>query len=144
MRRLVFFAFVLVSVSCANYRFLNVDLFSLYSGLSASVEQNKILNERKIYFSSLYLGEVRDNDKDSQFVLTVPGYIQTVDSHYQVIKGGTGCLTVNGFENTGDPVSLHVEYINESGQWLVNYMYVNLIDNQSKFFKESVCPRDME
>ncbi len=67
-----------------------------------------------------------------------------VDSHYQKINGEIGCLIINGFESNSDPVSIYIEYKHEFGQWRVNYMYVNFLENRDGFVKSPICPDELE
>jgi len=67
-----------------------------------------------------------------------------VESYYQKISGDNGCITVNGFEQNGDPLSLYLEYKNRNNLWLVNYIYLSFLDNKSNFANKPICPNEAE
>lgn len=144
MMRTTLLLIALFTVGCAVNPVVDHDLYKTYSELSASVASDNIVKERGRYFTDLYLSEVNDEDEKSLFLLKIPRYIINVDSHYQKSNSERGCLTVNGFENSGDPVSIYVEYRHESDEWRVNYMYVNFLESSGGFVKAPLCPDEVE
>ena len=144
MMRAALLLISLFIVGCAVSPIVEHDLYKTYSELSASVVSDNIVKERGRYFTNLYLSEVNDEDEKSLFLLKIPNYIKNVDSHYQRSNSERGCLTVNGYESSGDPVSIYVEYRHESDEWRVNYMYVNLLESSDGFVKAPLCPDEIE
>lgn len=144
MSRAVLFMVVLVSIGCATYKPIDVSLYGIYSSLSDSVLDNDILEDRNNYFSSRYLSEIIDGNKETHFLLTIPSYIYEVESHHEMVGEIQGCLTINGFEKSGEPVTIYVEYINESNNWYVNYMHVNLLETSLDFVNKAICPQGLK
>ena len=140
---IVVFILLLLS-SCAQQEIRNVDLHAKYSQLSTAVKNKSVVEQRTQYFSTKYLKEVNPSDVQSLDLLTLTNYIDKEASHYQKIKDAQGCLTINGFEQAGDPVSLFIEYKNENNNWLVNYIYVNLVENKKDFMEKAMCPDEVE
>ncbi len=64
--------------------------------------------------------------------------------YYQKLDSQKGCLSINGIELNKDPVSLHIEYKKERGLWLVDYMFLHLIESNEDYVKKALCPRDVE
>ena len=121
------------------------DLFGEYKKLAQEVSNSTVIENREKYFSNFYLSDVIEDDEKSTFVLKIPGQIAEFISHFQAMRGqGIACLTVNGLDIEGYPASVNVEYAYESGVWLVNYMHLSLLESQSEFKNEAICPRELE
>ena len=129
---------------CSTLTTNETNLFEKYQGLSEEISNGSVLKNRSTYFSKYYLSEVTESDEKSHFVLKMPGQLKTPTSHFQSFKNGIGCLTVNGKDSEGYPVSIFIEYTSENSDWLVNYMYLNMIEDESSFESKAVCPREIE
>jgi len=71
-------------------------------------------------------------------------YVHQVFSHYQKITDQKGCLSINGIDLNKDPVSLHLEYKKEKGVWLVDYIFLHLIESREDYAEKALCPREIE
>ncbi len=74
------------------------------------------------------------------------GHIPKEYSHYEKVKQGRGCLTVNGYEDGGDPTSLFVEYKSSGGVWLISSLRLYFQDKAefSRFFDKALCPQEAQ
>ncbi len=144
MIRYIAILLILCCSGCATYKPKNIDLYEEYVRLSAAVKESLIEKKMSQFYTSSYLKEVNLNDEKSLFLLNLPNYMEKVESHYQKISGDNGCITVNGFEQNGDPLTLYLEYKNSNDLWLVNYIYLSLLDNKNKFVNKAVCPTEAE
>ncbi len=144
MFRVALLVSLFVTSGCAVKPSANTELYEMYVQLSNSVNSNNIATDKEKFFSTTYLSEVIDDDEKSLFLLKIPSYIKTVDSHFQKFNYEQGCLTVNGFEENSEPVSIFVEYKKEFNRWRVNYMYLNMIENKREFVNKAVCPNEVE
>jgi hypothetical protein len=140
MKRTLIIIVILVISGCAISQRSGVVLYGIYSELYASVKAGRVEAEKARFFSSSYLDEVSSSKKNASFLLAVPRVIEKVDSHYEKIDGAVGCLTVNGYENDGQPVSIYVEYVLKNHEWLIDYIYLNLLENVSGFEHRAICP----
>ena len=143
MQRVFIILSVLLAVGCSVTQPHKNDLFGFYKVLANEVARSSVVENREKYFSDSYLSEVAVDDEKSTFVLEIPGQLNKVISHYQVVTSDVGCLTLNGLDIEGYPATLSVEYIFKNGYWLVNYMFLEFLEEQSSFKTEAVCPRDM-
>ena len=144
MNRLILSLLIFFSVGCAINGTNETNLYEIYLEHAEYVNGEQIADNREKYFTKSYLREVDVDDEKSLFLLKISKYIDKVDSKYQIIKGGVGCLTINGFEENGDPVALHIEYKNRKREWLINYIYLDLLEDQADFENHAVCPDEVE
>jgi len=129
---------------CSALKVEQADLYKEYIKQTQAVKNNTIVASRELFFTSEYLKEVDPADEKSLLPLNFSKYIHQVFSHYQKLEGKKGCLSINGREVSEDPVTLYIEYKKEQGAWLVDYMFLHLIESTEDYAKEALCPRDIE
>jgi len=134
----------LVLYGCSMLKTEQTDLYKEYIKQAQAVENNTMVSNRSSFFTSEYLKEVDLADEKSLLVLNLSKYVHQEFSHYQKIEGQKGCLSINGIENNKDPVSLYLEYKKERGLWLVDYMFLHLMESSEDYAKEALCPREVE
>jgi len=141
-----FVSLMLISVlyGCSTLETEQTDLYENYSQQAKAVKNNTILARRESFFTSEYLKEVDPDNEKSLLLLKLSQYIDQEISHYQMLDNQKGCLSINGVELNKDPVSLHVEYKKEQGLWLVDYMFLHLIESREDYVKKALCPREVE
>ena len=144
MSRLILGLIVFIGANCAIGDTNETNLYEIYLEHAEYANGGQIADNREKYFTKFYLSEVDVGDEKSLFLLSISKYIDKVDLNYQIINGGVGCLTINGFEENGGPVALHIEYKNRKREWLINYMYLDLLENQVDFENRAVCPDEVE
>jgi len=130
--------------ACSILKVEQTDLYKEYVKQTQAVKNNTIVANRKLFFTSEYLKEVDLTDEKSLLPLKLSKYIHQVSSHYQKLEGQKGCLSVNGIEINEDPVTIYVEYKKEQDLWLVDYMFLHLVENYEDYAKEALCPREVE
>jgi len=135
---------VLVISGCSAHKPEAIQPYDTYTKLSQEAKYGDIKSHMNEYFTSTYLKEVNPSDKDSILLLKLTNYINKNISHFQSIKSGIACLTINGTDENTEPLTLHIEYKKISGKWLVNYMFLNFIENSDSYTQSAVCPREAE
>lgn len=144
MSRLLLTISTVLLFGCTMVATKETDLFEIYKELAKEVSNSSVVANREKYFSNFYLSDVTENNEKSTFVLKIPGQIRELISHFQAIQSKEiACLTINGLDVEGYPASINIEYTYENGAWLVNYMHLNLLESQSSFTNEAVCPREL-
>jgi len=130
--------------SCASQEIRQVDLHDKYDQLSMALKDHIVRDQRQLFYSAEYLKQVKPGNVPSLELLTLPNYIHKEASYYQKVKSKQGCVTVNGFEKSGDPVSLFLQYKDEHNDWLVNDIWVKLDNSKRNFAHNAVCPVTFE
>jgi len=128
-------------IGCTVKPVVGNDFFTLFTEINKLVEEEKIVNKKEIYFTKNYLSEVNINDKNSLFLLSIPGHIKSISSHYEKVFNSLGCMSINGSDEEGGPISLDIEFIEEQGKWRINYMYLDFINTKNDYRKEAKCPK---
>jgi len=144
MPKIILVALSLIICSCATNQTTVPDLQKYFVQLSGEVASGDVVDRREDYFSRVYLKEVNIDDENSLFLLNIPSHVKKIESYYQSLNKDTGCLTINGYESNGSPVSIYLEYIKENSHWVVNYMYLNLLEDKSGFKGKAICPKSIE
>ncbi len=144
MKLFVSLMLTMILYGCSVLEPEQVDLYENYTKQTQAVKNNIILENRKLFFTNRYLKAVNPDDEKSLLLLKLSQYVDQEVSHYQKMDAQKGCLSINGIELNKDPVSLHVEYKKEHGLWLVDYMFLHLIESSEDYVKEALCPRDVE
>jgi len=134
----------LLIFGCSAHKPEAIQPYDTYNKLSQEAKYGDIESHMNEYFTSTYLKEVNPSDKNSILLLKLTNYINKNISHFQSIKSGIACLTINGTDENTEPLTLHIEYKKISGKWLVNYMFLNFIENSNSYTESAVCPREAE
>ncbi len=129
---------------CSVFNVEQADLYEIYTRQVMAAENSTTVANRKSFFTSEYLEKVDVADEKSLLLLNLSKYIDQEMSHYQKIDGRAGCLSVNGIDASEEPLSLHVEYKQEKGSWLVDYMFLHFMESSKDYVGEAICPRDVE
>ncbi len=137
-------ASLLISGCSSTFHDDNTRLYDTYQDLKKEIINEDIESNREKYFTFEYLKEVSVDDNNSTFVLKLVDYMNKEINHFQSLHKNTGCLTINGTDESKQPLVLYIEYRKINGQWKVNYMFLNFIENNMGFEKTGVCPRDAE
>ncbi len=61
-------------------------------------------------------------------------------NYYQDFFDFKSCLTINGFNSSGEPASLNFELMNEDGEWKFNYVQMMYHESNDKFPISVKCP----
>lgn len=139
MKKILTIIITIFMVSCATLSTSN-DLFDTYSKYKSALQ-----NSNNVFVKPMLSNEVRkkieSSDVDDFPILS--GFAQTistVSNNYQKIVGNKGCLTVNGYDADGGPVSLNIEYAYEQKQWLIVFVELFYPDKASDFEVTGICP----
>ena len=147
MRHLVLVILGFLS-ACASTTVDDSNQASLYQEFqrfgSLVVEDEKLATETMV--SDKYVAYIRTAQENMPEELRSPYFsdlakkIRTEHSHYEEIKKGQGCLTVNGLDNRQRPKSLSLYYIVEDGRWVIDSIMVALHQSNDDYYREAICP----
>lgn len=144
MKYLHILILTIVFSGCSTLKTNEVQLFDSYNQLFYEVKEGDIIQNRYKYFTNNYLKEVNPEDANSRILLKLSNYINKEISHYQKINDSYGCLSINGFDENKEPLSLHIEYKIENNMWLINYIFVSFLESTSNYAIQATCPHDAE
>ena len=134
--------------SCASYEKKNLvaapyDVYKLYSEslreknykYSADMLSNTIKNEYK---------KTNDYNDSFPFFSSIDTVVTKEVSHYQEELSSKSCLTINGYNSTGEPTTLNFELIKENNEW--KFCYVQMMYHESKedYPSSVMCPKKPE
>ena len=143
--RVLFFIIVSFFVtSCAHHVEKNNILHKEYNAYISALN-TKNYSLALDMFSLRNVERFKNPSNTEEFTLFFPFFsaantsIDNVVSHYQTIKNGVGCLTINGFDSSG-PLSLSFEFLREKEQWKFNYIYYIYHSTESDFPSSAFCP----
>lgn len=134
----------IVFSGCSTLKNNEVQLSDNYNQLVQEVKEGDIVQNRYKYFTSNYLKEVNPEDANSKLLLKLSNYINKEISHYQILYDSYGCLSINGIDESKEPLSLHIEYKVENNMWFINYIFVSFLESSSNYVIKPTCPRDAE
>ncbi len=120
------------------------DLFRLYVALSAAVDNGNIVQRRADFFTERYLQAVDPGDEKSLYLLKLTQYVDRIDSYHQQRDDRSGCLTLNGYEASNEPVVLAVRYAKPVDRWLVDDVHLGFAGSTLDFVDQPVCPDESE
>lgn len=120
------------------------DLFRLYVALASAVDDGSVTARRADFFTDEYLQAVDPANDKSLYLLKLTQYVDKVDSYHQQRDDKRGCLTLNGFDKSKEPVVLAIEYRNPADRWLVNNVHLGFAASTLDFVNQPVCPEEQE
>jgi len=118
--------------------------YSQYLSYKKSINDNSVVQQRHKLFTENFLNAVNIGDNKSLPLLFLAKDIVHEKSYFQKSSKSHACLSINGFEKSGEPTILHIEYKKEGGIWLINYMFVHYIENKKDYITEALCPKEAE
>ena len=74
------------------------------------------------------------------FIYSLGTLITKEVSNFSIKKPSKSCLTVNGFDSSGEPVTVNIEFSLESGLNQISYVALHYLESDSEFTKVAVCP----
>ncbi len=143
MKTLFIVATSIFLLSCATFD--KAKMVSPYESYKSYLEalKAKDYNSAASMLSSKSKNEY-NADKDFNDFFPFFSSIDTVvikeTTHYQKILGSKSCLTVNGFNSTGEPTSLNFELLNENSAWKFSYVQMMYHDSKDEFPSSVKCP----
>lgn len=138
--RLLAILLVTVSLYSCVMPSSTVDLYGLYKKYVDTVEIDKTPFVEELLVGSLR-EEINVGDKDAFPVLSgFPGVLSQTSSYYQTVKQNKGCLTVNGYDESLSPISLHIEYTYENNKWLLAFVEIFYLETEKDFESIGICP----
>lgn len=117
-------------------------LFAAYEKYSRGVSSETIRDRYTEYFSR---GLTDGNDMEDKGILSqllFKNLMKKVTSHHENMRGSKGCLTVNGLDKEGGPLSFNLEYVPSAGFWLINAIRIFFAESVTDLSEEGKCPSD--
>ena len=137
---------IIAVVGCAMVREQPPTLYETFEGYRDAVASGTVVAWRKEFFTPAALKDIDINSKSDVIELSVASYMAKERSHYEKVEKMKGCLTVNGYQENGDPVSLFIEYKPVGDHWLMSYTNVHLPqkDGLKGFHEKALCPDEAQ
>jgi hypothetical protein len=138
--------FVVATVGCSSIEEHPQFLHKEFNRYHASVVSGSVVTRRYEFFTPEALKGIDITSESDPMELSIGSYIKSERSHYEQTTPNRGCLTVNGYQDNGDPVSLFIEYKSINGTWLMNYTTVHLPQKNlfKGFFEKPLCPDEAQ
>jgi hypothetical protein len=141
------FTAILISallIGCAAIK-TEPTLYSTYERFTHDMHSENVQAVYSKYFVQDYMNDpeirkkILENNKEvfNQF----RNYIVKIDSHHERLDGQKGCLTINGYDKDGAPLSLNIEYARIEQHWLIRVVDI-LYDDLHGFSSKARCPSD--
>jgi hypothetical protein len=137
---------VLALSGCATAENHDGVLYRNYARYGHALLDGTAVARRQEFFAPAILDELQVNSKAGQMVILFGKSVAKEQSHYEKAGSDRGCLTVNGYERSGDPVTLFIEYQVAGPGWLIGNLktYVQEKSEFSGFFDEALCPAEAQ
>lgn len=117
-------------------------LYLAYEGYRHEVSKGNIQASYTKYFShDLVAGKSIEN-KEVVDQLLFKDYMTREDSHHETIRGQKGCLTINGYDKEGMPLSFNIEYVPIDQCWLIRAIEILFVNDAHEFSLKGRCPGD--
>lgn len=140
----LFFYFSIFLFTCAQ-TYKNENIYTLYNKYLITLN-NKDYNSSIDMLSSRNKRDLVKHSSRKNFfeyfpvISTIDNVIVKEENHLNISYANIKCLTINGYDSFNEPTSLNVEYINENGLWLLDYVQVMFLESKSGFSKQAICP----
>lgn len=148
MLKKIVFVSILLLASCATIE-REAPLYERYIEYSKLVESERFDEISENYISVENMEKLKSVDQslESYFsiLIGVPGTLtDKVSHHKRIVSRNRGCLTLNGFDKSGEPTSVHVEYLKEKGSWRINHVEIAYLESEREFSTSGHCPEKPE
>ena len=129
---------LLLILSCSCAQTTEPQFYDLYTEYKTKANAGNLDKLLPAYFTESLLskGDLTDQFQRSFFLFENTLIKET--SHFEVVKSGVGCLTVNGYDTANRPVVFSLEYVSSNEAWLINEMHVIYSEDQP--MTEAICP----
>jgi hypothetical protein len=124
MRTALLSLITIALVGCATVEKQPQTLYKTFEQCREAIASGTVVAKREAFFTSKVLSEIDATSEADTEALKFAAYIDDERSHYEKMEKERGCLTVNGYGDNGDPVSLFIEYELSDGRWLTNFTRV--------------------
>ena len=139
MQKIILTMILIFLFGCSQIK-EGVSLIEEYESYIKSIENNNVLFVKNMLASGLRKKIVTLGEEQFPIIRSFPNVVSDINSYHQLIDSNKGCLTVNGYDKKHSPVSLYIEYVNESGKWLLSFVEVYYLDTPKEFESVGICP----
>jgi hypothetical protein len=117
-------------------------LHEAFERYQEAVVSGTVVANRAEFFAPEVLSKTDINSETDTEALKLGEYLANEHSHYEKTEQRRGCLTVNGYGDNADPVSLFIEYKMIDGKWLISYtrLYLPQKEGFKGFYEKALCP----
>ncbi|BFM09524.1 hypothetical protein [Halioxenophilus aromaticivorans] len=135
---LVLTSALLLILSCTSAQTTEPQFYDLYKEYRTKANAGNLDTLLPAYFTKALLskGDLTDQFQRSFFLFE--NSLAQETSHFEVVKSGVGCLTVNGYDTANRPVVFSLEYVSSNEAWLINEMHVIYSEDQP--MTKAICP----
>jgi len=115
-------------------------LYLAYEGYRHEVSKENIQASYTKYFSHDLVAGKNIENKEVVDQLLFKDYMSRMDSHHENIRGQKGCLTINGYDKEGMPLSFNIEYVPIDQRWLIRAIEILFVNDVHEFSQKGRCP----
>jgi hypothetical protein len=121
-------------------------LYETYRHYREAVADGSVVVRRDEFFTSSVLDEIDSTSAKDIKALRIGASVADERSHYEKMEKERGCLTVNGYGDNGDPVSLFIEYRSVNNKWLTSHTNIYIPGKEvfNGFFEKPLCPEEAQ
>jgi len=118
----------------------NEYLYKAYSEYSDKLNKQNVSSDHSLYFHSTLTKSVSNSNTRVMSQFLFHAYMHKELSHYEMIKGDTGCLTVNGIDSNKNMIAFYIEYKKMKEKWLILDINVSFIEKNENYGQKALCP----
>ena len=140
------FIVILLSLLMVSCTFSHNDelLHSTYSHYESSMDKDNLPQLSLSFFSENLLAGLNLYDPEVSNQLLFKSYMPEQLESFETIKNSIGCLTINGLDDKGTPISFNIKFIYENEVWVIDDIGILFIDSPSEFSQLAKCPSDYQ
>lgn len=141
MRKWFFYLIYTLSMTgCAAIHSTSSVLYEEFVQYKNGANKNNIIEVADHFFSSSLLGKNYRNNPDAATQLLFKNYMVNTYSHHEKQNDRGGCLTINGYDEDGSPLTFSLKYVSGDERWLIDKIHVVFVEDEKGFTNIAKCP----
>jgi hypothetical protein len=146
MKNFLFSLFIVLTVcSCASTENKITNIYELYKTYIIDLKNDQY-NPAIELLSFRNQNDLKENSKLKSFTDYFP-VLASLDevivneiNYFKKNELSKSCLTINGYDSSKEPTTIHIEFVNEKGEWKLDYVQVMYLGSKKEFPKKAACP----
>ncbi|PXF31408.1 hypothetical protein WH50_10040 [Pokkaliibacter plantistimulans] len=126
-------------------------LLDAFNKFSLEVNESNAFEKGPSFFTKEFIKEAqfsKDPDVNEKSLLrayTMHEMVKKRENSFEMQEKGSalGCLTINGYNSTDEPLSIFILYKNSESHWLVSQVHVEFLNEGDAFTDHAQCPQEV-
>ncbi|GGX54545.1 hypothetical protein [Saccharospirillum salsuginis] len=142
--KLTYWFTLILLVGCASTPHSNTGFYETYKQYQSTVQDDyesatELITDR---FMEVYNKEKLKTEPDRFFPYLehFPTVVMNEEDVFESQDESSGCLTVVGTDNEGEPASISIQFVKAQGLWLMNAFEIGYYERRDWLPSEVVCP----